>query len=82
MRRRWRRLTSLSPLGAVLDNPIGQGPLEANIVAGFLGFDPLVLEDLFTLGLELSIKTGITEQVLPVRNGIRIDCHTGGYRRL
>ena len=56
-------LSGLSPLRPVLDNPIRQSPLEADVVAGFFGFDPLVAEDLFALGLKLPVKGRIPEKV-------------------
>src|SRR6266516_2994555 len=37
---RW--LAALAPFGAVLDDPIRQRPLEADISTGFFRFDPLV----------------------------------------
>ncbi len=75
-------MTPLSPFGAMLDDPVGQSSLKANIIASFLGFDPFVFQDLFTFGLKFAVKTGVAEQVFPVRDGIRVCGHNRGYRRL
>ena len=58
-----RRLARFTPLRAVLDDPIGQRALEADIVAGFLRLDPLVFENLLAFSLELAVKRGVLQQV-------------------
>ena len=58
-----RRLTRFAPLRAVLDDPVGQRPLEANVVPGFLGLDPLVFENLLAFSLELAVKRGVLQQI-------------------
>ena len=60
-------LPAFAPLGSVLDNPIGQGPLEANVIAGFLRFDPFMLQNLFTFRLKLLVQRGVLEQVVSFR---------------
>src|SRR5216110_968337 len=46
-----RHLPGFAPCGAMLDDPVRQGPLEADVMPGFFRFDPLVFEDLFALSL-------------------------------
>ena len=50
------RLTALPPLGAVLNDPVSQRLLEANIVARFFLLDPLVFEKFVTFGLKFTIE--------------------------
>lgn len=45
----------------MLDNPVGQGALESDIVAGFLRFNPFVPKDFLALGLKLTIKRRILQ---------------------
>lgn len=54
-------LPTLAPLRTMLDDPIGQSSLEADVAPGFLRFDPLVLEDLLALGLEFPVQRRILE---------------------
>ena len=49
-------LAALSPFGPVLDDPIGQGLLEADIPPCFLGFNPFVFEDFLPLRLKFTVK--------------------------
>ena len=58
------RVAAAPPFGAVFDDPVGQGALEADVAAGLLGLDPLVPEYLLALGLELAIEVGIPNQVV------------------
>src|SRR5437762_712667 len=57
-------LAALAPFGPMFDDPIGEGTLEAYIVAEFLGFDPLMLEDLFPFGLELAVQRRVPHQIV------------------
>ena len=57
-------MAALPPLGAMLDNPICQRPLKANVTSGFLGFDPLVSEDLLPLRLELTVERRVLQQIV------------------
>lgn len=57
------RLAGAPPFGPVVDDPIGQCPLKPDIVAGFFGLDPLVLEDLFAFGLKLAVQGGIADEI-------------------
>jgi len=52
-----------SPLGAMVDDPIGQSAFEADVKTSFLGFDPFVLEDLATLGLKFTIQGRVSNEV-------------------
>jgi hypothetical protein len=47
----------------MLDDPVGQRPLKADVVAGFLRLDPLVLENLLAFSLELAVKRGVLQQI-------------------
>jgi hypothetical protein len=44
------------PRGAVLNNPVHQCTLKANIVPGFFTFDPFVSKDLTSFGQEFLIQ--------------------------
>lgn len=48
----------------MLQNPIRQRMLEANITAGFLRLDPFVPENFFTLGLKLAVERGVFHQIV------------------
>src|SRR5512139_185107 len=48
----------------MLDNPIGQRPLKANIASCFFGLDPFVLEDLLPLRLELPVERRVLQQII------------------
>ena len=48
-------LAALPPFGPVLNDPVSQCPLKADVIADFLGFDPLMLQNLLTFRLELAI---------------------------
>jgi hypothetical protein len=56
-------LPALSPLGTVLNNPVGQCPLEANVASRFLGFNPLVFEDFLPFCLEFTVQRRVLQQV-------------------
>ena len=56
-------LAAPPPLGSMLDDPIGQRPFESDVVADLLGFDPLVLQDLFAFGLKFPVERGISHQI-------------------
>lgn len=61
---RW--LAAATPLTAVFDDPIGQCPFEADIVAGFLRLDPFVFHYLLLLRLKFAVKRRLADQVLTV----------------
>src|SRR5271165_5041935 len=66
VRRRWSvGMTGPAPLGAVFHNPIGQGALEADVLARLLRFDPFVFENLLALGLEFAVERGVLYQIIP-----------------
>jgi len=60
-----RCLAPFAPLGAMFDDPVGQGPLESDVEAGFLGLDPLVLQDFLPFGLEFLVESRVLQQVVP-----------------
>src|SRR5258707_121873 len=49
-------LALLIPSRAVLNNPVHQGTVKADVEAGFLAFDPFVSEDLRSFGQEFLIQ--------------------------
>src|ERR1700712_1852636 len=55
--------TGRSPTFAVLTNPIEEGTLETDIIAKPLGFQPLVAENLLSLGEEFLVKAGLLYEV-------------------
>src|SRR5262245_39378752 len=59
-------LPALPPLGAMFDDPVGQRALEADIVAGLFGLNPLMLEDFIPFGLELLVQGRVPKQVCSV----------------
>src|SRR5262249_48038934 len=71
--RRLLRLPFLTPLGAVLDDPICQRPFKSDVVTHFLGLDPFVLENFLTLRLKLAVEIGVFYQV--VCRGLRSFTH-------
>src|ERR1022692_3662463 len=56
-------LPCLAPLGTVFHNPIRQRTLEADVVPGFLGFDPFVFQNLLAFGLKFPIKRRVFQQI-------------------
>ena len=40
----------------MLDDPVGQRPLEADVSAGLFGFNPFVLQNLFPLRLKFPVE--------------------------
>jgi len=56
-------LPALTPLGAMPEDPICQGSLEADIMAGFFRFVPFVPQNLVALGQKLAIERGILHQI-------------------
>ena len=52
-------LPAFAPLGPMLDNPVRQCPLKADVLARLFRFNPLVLKDFLALCLELAVKGGI-----------------------
>ena len=44
------------PTGAMFGDPVDQRRLEPDVVTDLLGFDPLVLQDLFLFGKELPVQ--------------------------
>src|SRR5206468_10486508 len=54
---------SLSPVGAMFHDPIKQGLLKADVLAGLFTFNPLVLQDLRPLGEKLLVKSRILNEL-------------------
>jgi hypothetical protein len=48
----------------VLDNPVGQSALEADVTTGLLRLKPFMLENLIPLSLELPIQRGVPQQIV------------------
>ena len=70
-----RVMPGFAPLGAMFENPFSQGSLEADVVAGFFGFDPLVFQDFLAFGLELAIERRILDQIISAGRICRIARH-------
>lgn len=49
-------LAGMTPIGSMVDHPIREGCLKANVPARFFGLDPLVPKNLAALGKEFAIK--------------------------
>jgi len=60
-------MAALAPFRPVLDDPIGQRPFKANVVAGLFRLDPLVPHDLLALRLELTVQRRFLDQVIAIR---------------
>src|SRR5262245_50286990 len=54
-------LTTFAPFGTVLDNPIRQGALEADVVSCLFRLNPFMFEDFLPFRLELLIQGGVLE---------------------
>jgi hypothetical protein len=57
-------VTGFAPRGAVPDDPIREGTLETDVVAGLLGLDPLVAQNLLAFRLKLAVKRGVFQQIV------------------
>src|SRR6266498_4625034 len=68
-------LPMFAPSGAVVDDPISQGPLEADVVAGLFRLDPFVFHDLLPLGLKLFVECGMDEEVVSTRRVLFVFRH-------
>jgi hypothetical protein len=75
------RLPCFSPLGAVLDNPIGQSSFESDVLSFFLGLDPFVPQNFFALGLKLAVKGRVFYQIIAV-GIVRVTRHKIRYRNV
>ena len=45
------------------DYPVCESSLKTYVVPSFLGFNPLVLENLFALRLEFPVQCGVLQQI-------------------
>src|SRR5712692_2934593 len=68
-------LAASPPLGAVFDDPVGQSPFKANIMAGLFGLDPFVPENLIAFRLEFTIKRRILYPIVTVRYVLSVARH-------
>ena len=57
-------LPALAPLRTVLDNPIGEGSLKADVLARLFRFNPLVLQNLLAFRLKLPVERRIFQQIV------------------
>ena len=55
--------SSLSPVGAMFHDPIQQGFFKADISSGFFAFDPLMSQNLGTLGEKLLVQDRIPNEL-------------------
>src|SRR5260370_41779150 len=74
------RLPALAPFGAVLDNPVGQRTLEADVPARFVGFNPLVLRNLLALGLKFLVECGVLEEIIRCKRLFRFVRHSREFK--
>ena len=56
--------TARPPIVPVLANPFLQGLLEADVFAGFFGFDPFMAKDFFALGQVFLINAGAADKLV------------------
>jgi hypothetical protein len=71
-------LTAAAPPGPVFHDPIRERSFEADVVTGLFGFDPLMLQDLFSFCLELLVESRIPEHVIS-RRGLWIIVRHAGW---
>ena len=57
-------LAVFAPARAVLDDPIRQRLLEADVAAGLFRLDPLVPEDFLALRLKLAVERRVLQQIV------------------
>jgi hypothetical protein len=63
----------------MLDNPICQRPLKANVPARLFRLNPLVLQDFFPLSLEFPIKRRVLQQLIRRKVLFRFVRHNRGH---
>ena len=59
----------------MLDNPICQRPFKANVVPGFLRFNPFMFENFFALSLEFAVERRVFQQIITARGVCGIGRH-------
>jgi hypothetical protein len=59
-------LSALPPCGSMFNDPIEESALEADIVPGFLAFNPFMAQYLFALSQELLVEHRIFHQLCGV----------------
>jgi hypothetical protein len=53
-----------APVGAMLDDPIRQRLLKADVSTGFFRLNPFVPQNFFTLGLKLAVQGRVLQQII------------------
>ena len=48
----------------MIDDPIRQRPLEADVMPGLLRLDPFVPEDFLALGLKFAVERRVLQQIV------------------
>jgi hypothetical protein len=59
-------LSALPPCGSMFDDPVEESTLKADIVPGFLAFNPFMAQYLLALGQELLVEHRIFHQLCGV----------------
>jgi hypothetical protein len=60
----YRRLPFFAPTSAMVEDPIRQGLLKADVTSGLFRLDPLVFEDFFPLRLKFTVERRILQQII------------------
>jgi len=67
----------------MLDDPVRQRLLEADVASGLFRLNPLVPENFLPLGLKLTVKRGVFKQIVrrrwlfcSVRHKVKFNCVT------
>ena len=48
----------------MIDDPIRQRPLEADVMPGLFRLNPFVPEDFLALGLKFAVERGVLQQIV------------------
>lgn len=51
----------------MLQHPVKKSPFKAYITTGFFTFNPLVTEDFFAFGKELTVESRIFQEIASIR---------------
>ena len=60
----------------MLDDPVRQRALKADVMSGFFRLDPLVFQNLLALGLELAVERRVFQQVARLKGIFGLIRHT------
>jgi len=66
----------------MLDDPISQRPLKANVPASLFGLNPFMLQNLFPFRLEFTIERRVLQQIGSRRRLVRVVCHNRAQKIL